>query len=99
MEMPLEINEPEVKQKRLKLLLYADGGLGKSYISCQFPNPYYIDTEEGTKYPQYIKLLKQHKHRSIKDTSDYDEIIKQVMFLMTEKHNFNTLVIDTLTVP
>lgn len=97
--MPLEINKPKIKQKRLKLLIYGNGGLGKSYLSCQFPDPFYIDTEQGVEYPQFINLLNQHKYSNVLDTADYDKILKQVMCLMTEKHNFKTLVIDTLTRP
>lgn len=32
---------------RLKVLLYGDWKVGKTYASCQFPDSYYIDTEKG----------------------------------------------------
>ena len=44
---------------RLKLLLYGDWKVGKTYAACQFPESYFIDTERGAEQGQYIDLLKK----------------------------------------
>lgn len=94
--MSLRGVKPETVQKRLKALFYGGAGVGKTTAAISFPKPYLIDTEKGAENDQYIKLL-QSKGGVIFQTSDFDELMKEVKALLTEKHEFKTLIIDPLT--
>lgn len=94
--MSLRGVKPEVIQKRLKALFYGGAGVGKTTAGISFPRPYLIDTEKGAENTQYIRILKENGG-SVFQTSDFDELIKEVKSLLTEKHEFKTLIIDPLT--
>jgi len=94
--MALRAKKPEKIEKRLKALFYGMAGVGKTTASIQFPRPYLIDTEKGAENDQYIKIL-QDNGGAIFQTSCFDELLKEVKSLLTEKHEYKTLVIDPLT--
>lgn len=94
--MPLRGKKPEQIQKRLKALFYGCAGAGKTMASIQFPKPYLIDTERGAENKQYIETLEKQQG-VIFQTSDFDEIFSEVKSLLTEKHEYKTLIIDPLT--
>lgn len=71
-------------------------GVGKTTASIQFPRPYLIDTERGAENDQYVKILEE-KGGAIFQTSDFDELLTEVKSLLTEKHEYKTLIIDPLT--
>jgi len=92
----LRAKKPEKIEKRLKALFYGMAGVGKTTASIQFAAPYLIDTEKGAENDQYIKIL-QDNGGAIFQTSCFDELLKEVKSLLTEKHEYKTLVIDPLT--
>jgi len=94
--MALRAKRPEAIQKRLKALFYGGAGVGKTTAAIQFPTPYLIDTEKGAENDQYTKLL-QKAGGAVFQTSDFDELMKEVKSLLTEKHEYKTLIIDPLT--
>jgi hypothetical protein len=94
--MALRAKKPELIQKRLKALFYGMAGVGKTTAAIQFPRPYLIDTEKGAENDQYVKLLEK-AGGAVYQTSDFDELISEVKALLTEKHEYKTLVIDPLT--
>jgi len=94
--MALRGKKPEKIEKRLKALFYGSAGVGKTTASIQFPKPYLIDTEKGAENDQYVKILEQ-VGGAIYQTTDFDELITEVKTLLTEKHDYKTLVIDPLT--
>lgn len=94
----LKFKKPEVKQQRLKAMFYGAAGTGKSTIACQFPNTAYIDTEDTTSKKTYAEAI-INNGGAVLATGDFDEILSQVKLLMTTKHDFKTLVIDSLTIP
>lgn len=94
--MALRGVKPEKIEKRLKALFYGSAGVGKTTAAIQFPKPYLIDTEKGAENDQYTKLL-QKSGGVIFQTSDFDELMNEVKALLTEKHEYKTLVIDPLT--
>jgi hypothetical protein len=96
--MALRGKKPEEIKKRLKVLFYGDTNVGKTMCSIQFPSPYLIDTEDGTDYPQYKAALNK-SGGTVFRTTDYDEIIEEVKELLTVKHEFKTLIIDSLSIP
>lgn len=94
----LKFKKPEIKQSRLKVMFYGEMGTGKSLCSCSFPNTAYIDTEGTTEKVKYAKTILEN-HGQVIETGDFDDILDTVKALMTNKHDFKTLVIDSLTVP
>ncbi len=96
--MALRAKRPEVKEARLKALLYADKGAGKTHFCCSFPETYYIDTEGLEDYPHLVGML--HKNGGdIVYLTEITEIIKEVESLLSTKHQYKTLVIDSISFP
>lgn len=99
--MTLRAKKPEAVNKRLKMLLFSPAGGGKTTAAIQFPRPYLIDTEKGAVNTQYVKLLEGAGGGYFgpdEGATDVEEVIKEVTGLLTEKHEYRTLVIDPLTV-
>lgn len=94
--MALRGVKPELIEKRFKAFFYGAAKVGKTTAAIQFPKPYLIDTERGAENKKYVDLLK-NSGGVIFQTSDFDELIKEVNALLTEKHEFKTLIIDPLT--
>lgn len=94
--MALRAVKPEKVQKRLKALFYGGAGSGKSTAAASFPYPYFIDTERGIENDQYVKLLTDNGG-VVFQTTDFDELVNEVKSLLSEKHEYKTLVIDPFT--
>lgn len=95
--MALRGIQPELVQKRLKCLMYGVAGVGKTMAAISFPKPYLIDTEKGYEHKQYLAKIKE-SGGCIFHTTEFDEVLKEVKALATEKHEYKTLIIDPLTV-
>jgi hypothetical protein len=96
--MALRAKKPEVNEPRLKSLLYADKGVGKTHFCCSFPDCYYIDTEGLEDYPQFVDMIRRNNGDLIYLT-DLHEIIKETKELLSVKHNYKTLIIDSISFP
>lgn len=94
--MALRGVQPTKIEKRLKALFYGAAGVGKTTAAINFPKPYLIDTEKGAENDQYAKTI-QRKGGVVFQCSDFDELIVEVKALLTEKHEYKTLIIDPLT--
>ena len=93
--MVLRGKKPEqIGNPRLKLLLFGEEGVGKTMAAIQMPAPYLIDTEKGSVY--YGDIIKK-SGGSVFQTTSMAETIEEVRSLMTEKHDYKTLVIDPFT--
>ena len=92
----LKGKKPSAVEKRLKALFYGKAGVGKTTCAIQFPAPYLIDTEKGAENSQYAEILEK-QNGAVYQTTDFDELVTEVKALLTEKHDFKTLVIDPLT--
>src|SRR5918911_2137139 len=90
----LRARKPQAVEKRLKLFMYGPAGVGKTTAAIQFPNSYIIDAERGTE--NYDKLITA-SGSSVFQTTDVNEVVQEVKALLTEKHDFRTLVIDPIT--
>lgn len=95
--MALRGKKPESVKKRLKAFFYGSAGVGKTTCAIQFPRPYLIDTEKGAENDQYVKLLEE-SGGAIFQTSDFDEMMIEIKSLLTENHDYKTIIIDPLTV-
>lgn len=96
--MALKAKKPEVKESRLKVLLFADKGAGKTHFCCSFPDSYYIDTENLNEYPHFVDMLLKNGS-DIVYLTEMNEIIKEVKELLSTKHNYKTLIIDSISFP
>ena len=94
--MALKAKKPSIIEQRLKCLFYGASGVGKTMAACQFPRPYIIDNEGSTTKPKYVALIEKSKGEVL-ISNDFDELLEQVKDLLTLKHEFKTLVIDSLT--
>lgn len=94
--MALRAVKPKSIQKRLKLFLYGNAKVGKTTAAIQFPKPYLIDTERGAENDKYVQMLEKGGG-VIFQTNDFEEVVKEVKSLLTEKHEYKTLIIDPLT--
>jgi hypothetical protein len=99
--MGLRAKKPEIRPaKRAKILLSGEAGVGKTYFSLQFPNCYFIDAEGGAEREQYQELLIKSKGMYVgkeEGIADFNEVIKEIKSLATEKHDYKTVVIDSLS--
>jgi hypothetical protein len=94
--MALKAKKPEEMSKRFKMFLYGEAGSGKTTASIQLPRPYIIDTEKGTEQRAYVKLIAANGG-AVLQTANSDNVIAELKSLLTEKHDFRTLVIDPIT--
>ncbi len=94
--MALRAVKPTTVQKRIKALFYGNSGVGKTTACISFPKVYLIDTERGSENDQYVKILRDNDG-AVFQTCDFDELIIEVKSLLTENHEYKTLVIDPLT--
>lgn len=97
----LKGKDPELaQQKKAKVLFFGPPGVGKTWVSMDFANVYYIDVEGGATKPQYRQKLKDSgaAYMGPEDGSqDFDTVIGEVQTLATTKHRFKTLVIDSFS--
>jgi len=92
--MVLRAKAPEKKEKRLKMFVFGQAGVGKTIAAIQFPNSYIVDTEKGTDF--YSDTI--NKSQSVVfSSSSPDELKEELQQLLTTKHEYRTLIIDPIT--
>src|SRR4051795_11019947 len=85
----LRARKPESVTKRLKLFMYGPAGVGKTTAAIQFPNSYIGEAESGAE--NYDKLVTA-SGSAVFQTNDINEVISEVKALLTERHEYKTLV-------
>lgn len=70
-----------------RVMLYGTPGIGKSQFAAHADSPVFIQTEDG---------LGQIDCAKFPVAGGFDDVIKALTALYTEKHEFRTVVIDTL---
>ena len=70
-----------------RILLYGVPGIGKTTLAAEFPNPVFIQTEQGT--PGDLEL------NSFGTISSFGDVLDAFGALYAEEHDFRTVVIDT----
>lgn len=90
----------DVKPTRAKVLVFGGSGYGKTWTSIDFPSAYYIDTEGGATELHYKEKL-EAAGAMVLGVSEgslcLDTIVEQVKALASQKHQFKTLIIDSIT--
>jgi len=69
-----------------KIVVYGTEGIGKSTFASKFPDPIFIDTEEGTKELDVARFDKP---------SSWTMLLEQVKYVIAHPDRCKTLVIDT----
>lgn len=96
----LAVTPEAVEPKKPKVLVFGPPGVGKTWVSLEFPNVFYIDTEGGADLAHYRQKLKNAGGMylgSEQGSLDFDTVIGQIEALATEEHGFKTIVIDSIT--
>jgi hypothetical protein len=78
--------------KRLKLFLWGDSGVGKTTLALQFPRPVVLDLEGGT------DLYGDAFEFDVRRVTAADEVMTAVRWLLAHHHPYRTLVLDPVTV-
>ena len=94
--MALRGVKPAKVEKRLKALFYGEAGVGKTTAAISFPKVYLIDTEKGSVNDQYVDAINKNGG-AVFQTTDFDDLVHEIKSLLTEKHDYITVVIDPLT--
>lgn len=99
----LKAKDPKsAEPSKPKIVVFGSYGVGKTWGALSFPSCYYIDTEGGANLNEYTDRLKKSGGRYFgpEDGScDLVEITAQMEALATEKHQFKTLIVDSITKP
>jgi len=97
----LKAKEPkEALPSKPKIAIMGKFGVGKTWGLLDFPSCYYIDTEGGANLKHYIEKLTKSGgvYFGIEDgANDFETVVREVKTLATEKHQYKTLVIDSLS--
>ncbi|WP_420959332.1 ATP-binding protein [Brucella sp. IR073] len=72
-----------------RVLLYGPPGIGKTTMGSEFPNPVFLQIEEGT--PMGVEL------DAFSDLKSFKQVMEALAALYTEAHDFKTLVVDSVT--
>jgi phage nucleotide-binding protein len=85
------LKPPELDRAN-SILIYGEGGIGKTDFCSYFPKPVFINAEDGTQVLTGRKdIMNFPLVKSSQDILDY------IKLLGTEDHDYKTLVIDSLT--
>lgn len=82
------------------MLVFGKQGVGKTWTGVQLPKVYMIDCEEGGGREQYQEHLLRsggmYLDRAL-GAGSFETVIQEVRTLAAEKHDYQTLLIDSLT--
>ena len=91
----MKAKKPDAIEKRLKLFLYGPPGCRKTTSAIQFPMSVLIDMERGS--DNYHKSIESGGY-DVLQTTDPDEVSSEIRSLLTEKHQYKTLILDPVTI-
>jgi len=74
------------------MTLCGEAGVGKTSLACSFPNAIVIRAEDGLQ-----AIPEANRPDAFPVVKSVDSLWKQMKALSTEKHNYKTLVIDSIT--
>lgn len=85
---------------KTKQLIFGPSGVGKTWYALSYPKPYYMDTEGGADLAHYQDRLRAAGgvYMGPQDgTLDFATVIEEIKTLATERHGYETLIIDSIT--
>lgn len=89
----MAINLSELKMlsadKPPRVLAYGPPGIGKTTFGSEWPNPVFIQLEDGT--PKDVKVTGWSQLKTFK------QVMEALAALYSEEHDFKTLVVDSVT--
>jgi len=83
-----------------KVLIFGKPGVGKTWASLEWPSVFYVDTEGGADLAHYTDKLARAGGVYFgpdQGSLSFDGITEQVQALATERHDFRTLVLDSIS--
>lgn len=99
--MALKAKQPEaVEVSKPKFLISGESGVGKTFFALDFPRPYLIDVEGGATRPQYQEKLKKVGgvyFGKEEGAQDFTTVLEEIKALVTTKHDYKTLIIDSFS--
>lgn len=93
--MPPKAKTPEPKNKRVKMMVFSTAGIGKTTAAINWPKSVIIDMEHGT--DNYANTIIANGS-IVLHTTNPDEVRDEIKTLLTEKHDYRTIVIDPVTI-
>jgi hypothetical protein len=75
------------RPRHIFALLYGVDGVGKSFWASHAPRPIFIGAEKGTEQLDVARFPQ---------TESISELLAQIRALATEKHDFDSVVLDSL---
>jgi len=90
----------EVSPGHSKIMLFGRAGCGKTWLSLAFPAPYFVDSEGGARLQQYTARLAASGGSYLgpdDGATEFDVVLEQIKALCTERHQYKTLIIDSIT--
>lgn len=93
--MPPKAKPPEPSKKRVKMMVFSSPGLGKTTAAINWPKSVIIDMEHGT--DNYSDTILKGGS-IVLHTTNPDEVRDEIKTLLTEKHDYRTIVIDPVTI-
>ena len=81
-----------------RILLFGPPMVGKTTWASQFPDPIFIDAEDGTKKLRVARVLRkgQSPFDAMDDAGNWTRALAAVEWVATAPHKYRTLVIDTI---
>jgi Cdc6-like AAA superfamily ATPase len=71
-----------------RTLVYGPPGIGKTTLSAEWPNPVFLQVEDGT--PGDLELT------TFGRLTSFDDVMQAISALYTEEHDFKSVVLDSL---
>lgn len=88
-----EVEAPQVPVDRpIMSTLFGDAGVGKTNLASTWPKPVFLRAEDGMQ-----AIPKDRRPPAFKTVTTVDEIMSQMKWLITEKHDFKSCVFDTIS--
>ena len=88
MAISLSSLERRTANRPPRLLVYGPPGLGKTTLASEFPDPVFVQVEDGT--PGGLELV------SFGHLQSFGEVMEALTSLLSDDHDFQTVVIDSL---